>query len=224
MKIGAVVLFAFMLMVAPVGAATITFETLTAGYGPDAVTLLTPKGAVVTNQYASDGILFSTSLAGGGLGTAFAYVSSEAFVPNGGGETGTNYLVVHTWPQSLPAGTLTMNFVNPANPSQPGTVVGTGLTLYVKDTETSVLFQLYGLSNELLETYSLPTVQATHTFTTTGAVNKIVVTDLGADGFTLDQIVFGAVTPSDIPEPGTMILLGAGLVSLGFVARRRHSR
>jgi len=233
MKIGAVVLFALLLMVAPVGATTITFETIegvVAGYGPNAVTASVPKGTDVTvgSPYASSGVLFSTSVAGPGVGAAYAYVSSEAFVQNGGGAYDTNYLVVHTWPQGLPPGTLTINFVSPSNSSLAGTVVGTGLSLYVKDTESSVLFQLYGLSNNLLETWNLTTVNPLpdppriHTFTTAGDVNKIVVTDLGGDGFTLDQITFGDITA--VPEPGTLALLGAGLIALGLISRRRRSR
>lgn len=230
MKIGAVVLFALLLMVAPVGATTITFESLTPGYGPDAVTLSIPKGTDVTvgAPLATSGVLFSTSVAGPGVGAAYAYVSSEAFVQNGGGAYGTNYLVVHTWPQGLPPGTLTINFVSPSNSSLAGTVVGTGLSLYVKDTESTVRFDLYGLSNNLLETWNLTTVNPLpdppriHTFTTAGDVNKIVVTDLGGDGFTLDEITFGEITA--VPEPGTLALLGAGLVALGLISRRRRSR
>ena len=86
MKIVAAVFFTLLLMVAPVGATVIGFDDdlglgIIDGYGPNTVVPfngLTPKGTVLTNQYSSLGVLFSTQNAAG-TSTA-AWVSSSLYI------------------------------------------------------------------------------------------------------------------------------------------------
>ena len=42
----------------------------------------------------------------------------------------------------------------------------------------------------------------------------------GSDGLIFDHVAFGG-TPTQIPEPGTVALLGIGLLGYGFIRRRR---
>ena len=56
------------------------------------------------------------------------------------------------------------------------------------------------------------TVGYTNAFTTSTA--------LGATGFAQEVLVY---TPSGVPEPGTLFLMGTALVGAGLIRRRRKS-
>jgi len=226
MKIVAALFFTLLLMVAPVGATTIGFDdngspVIADGWGPDAITPFNgqnPKGTIITNQYASLGVLFSTQNASGT--TTSDWVSSGQGITPGSGVSG-NFLAVMTWPQTGTGGTLTIEFVG-------GTILAGGVTplsFYLNDTEHFKSVSTYGISGNLLETQTLSgpgVVDKTFNTWTVDGIHKIVISDSDANGFELDTLTFGEITA--IPEPGTLALLGAGLVALGLISRRRRSR
>jgi hypothetical protein len=56
----------------------------------------------------------------------------------------------------------------------------------------------------------------------TADIGGFKIIALGATGFTIDDFTFGGSTATTVPEPGTIVLLGGGLLAL-LVSRRRKS-
>lgn len=222
MKIVAAVLFTLFLVVTPAGATVIEFDGLTAGWGPDALHVGGTKGtSPVTTQYVSSGVLLSVA-----SGASTDYISSAGFVPCGGSPSGLtcigNWLAFNTIPVSGTAGTLTIQFVQPGNASVLGTVAAGGLSFYIEDSEMNKLATFYDILGNSIGSFHLTFVGATASIASSTPVNKIVITDTNGDGFMMDQLTFGNINSA--PEPGTLALLGAGLVALGLVSRRFRSR
>jgi hypothetical protein len=56
----------------------------------------------------------------------------------------------------------------------------------------------------------------------TADIGGFKIIALGATGFTIDDFTFGGSDATTVPEPGTIVLLGGGLLAL-MVSRRRKS-
>jgi hypothetical protein len=102
---------------------------------------------------------------------------------------------------------------------------GTPITVGIYDTECSVNASTNTGLTASLTSSSLTTCRssvsnqyATFTFSNAVGVNKLFITDTGADGLGLDNLTF---TPS-VPEPGTFGLLGASLIGIGLIGYRRR--
>lgn len=172
-----------------------------ASYFPPGCTV----GTTITNQY--DPLVDFTTANG------INYVVDQSvFGTYPGAPTGGNYLAVNTTPVfGSPVAVLTATF----NTDYSGDLI----SFYLADSNPipnpRVIVQSFDSLGNLIETVDLTTVGAT-LHLTTGNVHSVKFFDNGGDGFVLDNLIVE-------PEPGTVLLMGTGLLVLGFVIRRKTS-
>lgn len=193
---------------------TITFNEagLVAGFGPQQLGL-NPQGTALSNQLASLGVTFTNN----GVVNYVSDGPSTGFIAGASG----NYLVVlnNTILGPPPFGYLTATFgANGAN--------NISLDLFDGNANPSprVVVRAYDASNTQLGA-SLGLMNFGGTLTIPFA-HHIQIEDTGADGFVIDNLSFtlaanGNGNVAHAPEPGTWLLLGAGLTVLGTIRRRK---
>jgi hypothetical protein len=76
----------------------------------------------------------------------------------------------------------------------------------------------FALFTVLIAPGATPGTYDLNTFTILGGNNATIVLPLGSAGFTV------VVTPSAVPEPATLVLLGSGLICLAFTTRFKKVR
>lgn len=173
-------------------------------------------GVALTNQYASDGVIFNL------IDTSQSFKSNitPTSIPN----YGTPFFGT-TSPGSF-------IFVNPANTSQDAYVNTVSLVLLGLNSTMASPGNFSGATIEALDlggnvipgqTQSISATSVTTSnelLTFTGQVHEILFTETdGTSGLLpFDDVTFGAVTAA--PEPGTLSMLGAALVLVGCVRRR----
>jgi hypothetical protein len=213
------------LAVAPVGAhaAIITFEEAVA---PTAMTnspgAAVPTGSRLTNQYLSQGVLFSS---GAGYAAVVLHVTSPTNAtpsfPNViGGTTAGGALSYST--------AITATFVQPGNASVLATtnfvrVLGDRFPLG----SGTVTLSAFGLNGALLGSTTADDVGPIGTGPalelSLAGIHRVTFT--GSSGtVAFDNFEFGELTvPSTpVPEPAALGLLVAGLAGIGFARRRRR--
>ena len=57
--------------------------------------------------------------------------------------------------------------------------------------------------------------------TYSGLVSRIEITDAGGDGYIADNLNFNLENTAPVPEPGSVVLVGGGLLLAGLLRRRR---
>lgn len=92
---------------------------------------------------------------------------------------------------------------------------------FVSNPQTTT-FSAY-LGGTLVESRSVSTGYGGTFYGFTGtALDRIVITSSGAnDAYLLDRLQTRAGTPVSVPEPGTLALLGLGMLGVGLTRRRR---
>ncbi len=208
------IFLAFLASLPAVQANMITFNDpgLVAGYEADPFQSGTPKGtSPITDQYQSLGVLFSIDTYG------IDFVTSPAFVGGQASPSGGNLLGVDSVLQSNPT-TLTAKFVDPSGTGLLGTISALSFSVFIADTEASVILRTFGLNGGLLEEKALTTQSATFTFSV-GQIARVEFFDLGGDGHTIGDFSFGKVTP--VPLPPTIWLVFSALPGLVVVLGKR---
>jgi hypothetical protein len=226
-RIGLCGIFLLLLVgvVQPAGRAFIGFNEagLVPGFGPNPYFPDGPKGTAITNQFQSLGVLFSIS-------NGEASVSNDSILRIAGSvsTTNQNYLVVNTVPPNVtrPWATLSARFVDPLTGLQ---ATASGFSVTVSDGNAMpnprITVQAFGVNGALLESYNLTSLASALAFTSSN-IGRIDFVDSGGDGHIIDNFAFTLnppPPPSQIPEPATLSLLGAGFFVAAFVIRRRRS-
>src|SRR5262249_30352646 len=139
-----------------VSASVITFNEpgLVAGVGPDPYFSGAQKGTLLTNQFASLGVLFSIGVDGA------AYISNDSYLGAAGNPAMTgNYLVVNSLPPNnigLPSTTLHVSFVDPLTGLF---TTASGVSAMVTDSnavpDPRVIVNAFDLLGNLIETHNL---------------------------------------------------------------------
>lgn len=218
--LGLVFMFVLAGFASPASASAIGFNEagLVAGYGPSPYYGGATKGTLITNQFASLGVLFSMS------GPGAAYVSSAAYTAATDPSLVGNYLAFNTTPYtSKEWATLSARFVDPTSGTNT-TANGFSVTLSdgnVDPERAKVLaFDIYG---NMLESFTLTSLASTFNFVSSN-IARIDFVDTGGDGHVIDNFKFTLNQPlTAVPEPGSMSLFAIGGAALAFMRRRRSN-
>ena len=174
-----------------------------------------PNSAVITDQYANLGIVFqNVALVNLGYGHAPSGVNGLGNIDSNG---------------NLDYGTpMTFTFVSPLDG------ITTGVTDYFSVTTDN---WGWGGNTIILSAFAVDGTMIGSTSYTEGAggvspqlqnlgLFHTVVVDWnynGTSGIGLDLLTFGDVSASPVPEPGTIALLGLGLIGLGGIRKKFKS-
>ena len=201
---------ALALSVSPVGAVSFT-GTPSPSLSPVFGTLVNfddkaTGTAVLATDYLALGVASITETESlGFFGRYSGSQSSPNYVGTGsGGERGTDAAM--GWD-----GTILIQLVNPADR------VGIGIADSSGGPET---ISIYDSAMVLLESFVMPTGSNTYGGFTRGGFD-ITYFAINGDFFAIDDLQFNS---KSVPEPSTLLLLGSGLIGLGYFGRKRMKR
>lgn len=175
------------------------------------------SGVALSNQYASQGVVFSLIDASQSFKFNIAPVSSPNYASPFFGTASPGFF----------------KFVNPADPTQNGYVDSLSFTLLGLNAThpgqfSGAIIDALDLSGNVIpgQTQTIAATSVTTSnldLTFSGQVHEIRFTEInGTSGLLpFDDLTFG---PVNTPEPGTFVLLSAGFALSGFVRRLRGTR
>ncbi len=176
-----------------------------------------PANTVVTNDYISEGVVFGRT----GVSAGVAVVNNPNTYSNPNGVCGLNAIGDLT---SSCIGDIYFNFVN--NQSD---AVTDFVSFVVGDSGGDLdrwVINVFGIADKLLESRAVSSLSnVTETFSYSG-MNRFQILWASSEttGFLFDDLNFSSPTISVVAsEPGTIVLLGLGLVLLGFSRRIRNT-
>jgi hypothetical protein len=105
---------------------------------------------------------------------------------------------------------------------------GDSVLVDLQDTEQNILIRLFGPGNvqiggditflALAATVDFPALLG---LTATDRISYMEITDLGGDGYILDNLRYELEHDSSVPEPSAYVMMASGLLALGMLRRRR---
>ncbi len=157
----------------------------------------------ITNQYqTSDGVTFANALQ-----LVKPFYDYTDYPPHSGNGVITND----------PNDPIQVNFTD--------STVGVRTASFWYTDPDGIVVTAYGSANNVLKTIAGAGVYGTNaqisfTVTSGGAISYFTISDVGgnADNLTVDDLSF---VPVPVPEPGSLALLGTGMVGLAGVLRRK---
>lgn len=140
---------------------------------------------------------------------------------------GTNFLLVHTVGDNAAApSVVTIDFQRNGSA---WFAQGNSISIDLWDTNTTpsprVTLVAYDDLGNVAQSLGFTPVSGdsgTVTFTTPSLISRIEITDAGGDGYIADNLNFALVNTGAVPEPGSVALVGSGLLLAGLLRRRRR--
>jgi PEP-CTERM motif len=163
---------------------------------------------VLTNQFLSDGLVFGNAV----VLEAGSTLNEFDFPPSSG---------VHAI-TGLSNGALVLNLVDPV--AHPYDSVSFHLTTY-----GDALVKIFDATNTLLSAVTVGSNTGSgsaFSYVSAAVLGRVEISDSsGTSAFlqTLDDLALSGPSPVPVPEPGTLGLLGAGLLVAALSRRRRRS-
>lgn len=92
--------------------------------------------------------------------------------------------------------------------------------------DSSWTLRAYGSDNNLLESFTLPVTGSSNDgefygLSDAGIASATLTTDGYGDWVFVDNFTYAGDGSASVPEPSTLLLLGAGLAGVGFLRRRK---
>ena len=173
--------------------------------------------SVLTNDFMNLGILFGRA----GLSTGVAVVR-DSLAPSSGvnsvGGLDANGVLPGAGGGAL-LGDIFFSFVGPGTMT-PSTSNSVSFTIGDGGGDNDI-FQIraFNLANMLIDTQNVSGISRFPVSIVAAGIHRVEVDFSGDFGYSLDDLRFDE-PPSAAPEPGTMLLIGLGLGTLGYMRRR----
>ncbi|MBN8728957.1 MAG: PEP-CTERM sorting domain-containing protein [Acidobacteria bacterium] len=139
---------------------------------------------------------------------------------------GSNYLLVHTVGNNAASpSVVTIDFQRNGST---WFAQGNTISIDLWDTNTipdpRITLVAYDDMGNIAETIGFSPVSGdtgTVSFTTASLISRVEITDAGGDGYIADNLNFNLENTAAVPEPGSVALVGGGLLLVGLLRRRR---